>query len=545
MNLVIEKLKDIFTKGSPPQICDKLKLPEGINVLVLAPHPDDFDAIGITLKKFQECGSQISLAVISGAASGVEDSFMVDYPGKTKAEVREKEQIESGLFFGLARDNISFLHLREDENGDPIEDTGNFQLIKNHIVKINPDIIFLPHGNDTNQGHVRTYRMCSDSIGEIGNPAMLFLNRDPKTIEMKNDLYIVFDKKEAAWKAELLIHHQSQHQRNLNNRKHGFDERVLAVNREIAKELTGSYEYAEVFEIEERAEQTLSAPSINTEAEQTLSSPGGKTEERTKPGSADRLVGIKKAKEWYNRGYLPHRNKSGLLQMITYRLADSLPEEVLTRLNNEIKLLPSEKQDPAKRKKIETWIDAGHGSCILQNPQIAELVIENWKHYSNDRYDLIAYVVMPNHVHVLIRDYGIVSLSKIVQAWKGYTGKKIKELLKNARSADRTVGIQERNAEQTLSAPSINTEAEQTLSAPSINTEAEQTLSAPSINTEAEQTLSAPGLYTSIWHREYWDRYIRDEEHFCSAVEYILENPVKARLVKTVGEWSFSCFIGT
>jgi LmbE family N-acetylglucosaminyl deacetylase len=220
-------------------------------VLVLAPHPDDFDAIGVTLKKFYESGSLVSLAVISGAESGVEDSFMNSIHDKTKAEVREAEQIQSVLFFGLSADDISFLHLEEDEFGDPVEDQGNLQLIKECIANKKPDIIFLPHGNDTNKGHTRTYSMCKKAIKELDLSLFLFLNRDPKTIEMRNDVYTVFGKKEANWKAELLCHHISQHQRNLNQRNHGFDERVLSVNREIAKELPGYYEYAEVFEIEE------------------------------------------------------------------------------------------------------------------------------------------------------------------------------------------------------------------------------------------------------------------------------------------------------
>ena len=247
------------------------------------------------------------------------------------------------------------------------------------------------------------------------------------------------------------------------------------------------------------------------------------------PGSADRLVGIKKGKEWYNRGYLPHRNKSGLMQMITYRLADSLPEETLKRLNAEIKALPSEKQETKRRIQIEDWIDAGHGSCILQKPKIAGLVIENWKYYSDERYDLIAYVVMPNHVHVLIRDYGIVPLAKIVQAWKGYTGKKIKELLGKDGDADHLVGNED--AEQTLSGPGRNTER------------AERTLSGP--GRKMGRARSGPGDCTSIWHREYWDRYIRDEKHLFSAVDYILENPIKAKLVKSIEKWPWCYFIGT
>jgi putative transposase len=40
-----------------------------------------------------------------------------------------------------------------------------------------------------------------------------------------------------------------------------------------------------------------------------------------------------------------------------------------------------------------------------------------------------------------------------------------------------------------------------------------------------------------VWHREYWDRYIRDENHLQQAVKYIDENPVKAGLAAKPEDW--------
>ena len=79
---------------------------------------------------------------------------------------------------------------------------------------------------------------------------MALLNRDPKTIEMRQDVYSVFGEAEALWKGTLLRFHQTQHQRNLRTRQHGFDERILRVNRQTARELGGAAAYAEVFELE-------------------------------------------------------------------------------------------------------------------------------------------------------------------------------------------------------------------------------------------------------------------------------------------------------
>jgi hypothetical protein len=67
---------------------------------------------------------------------------------------------------------------------------------------------------------------------------------------MQHDLYTVFGETEALWKGRLLRFHRTQHERNLRTRQQGFDERILQVNRQVARELGGEAEYAEVFELE-------------------------------------------------------------------------------------------------------------------------------------------------------------------------------------------------------------------------------------------------------------------------------------------------------
>ena len=169
---------------------------------------------------------------------------------------------------------------------------------------------------------------------------------------------------------------------------------------------------------------------------------------------------------WYSR-FLPHYNENGKYQMITYRLNDSLPKEVWDKLGDNSTL-------------IEANLDQGFGSCLLKNPQYSQIVVDNWLHFHNERYELIAYVVMPNHVHVLIKVLNDWQLSKIVFSWKKYTAKKILE--------------QERRKGNNL---------------------------------------------TNLWNREYWDRFIRDGNHYMNSITYILNNPVKAGLVKTPKEWKF------
>ena len=126
---------------------------------------------------------------------------------------------------------------------------------------------------------------------------------------------------------------------------------------------------------------------------------------------------------WNSRGYLPHFDDRLSLQAVTYRLADALPTEVVAKLQKQ-----SLNKDQ-RRDKIERYIDAGHGSGLLSKPSNAAVVVENWLHFHCTRYNLHAWVVMPNHVHVLIEPMAGKALADIVQSWKSYTAKLI---LKNA-----------------------------------------------------------------------------------------------------------------
>ena len=183
---------------------------------------------------------------------------------------------------------------------------------------------------------------------------------------------------------------------------------------------------------------------------------------------------------WYSRGYLPHHDEGGLLQNITYRLADSVPSRLLARMEEELRTVSAERVPLERRKRMEVLLDAGHGSGALGRPAAAEAVVENWRRFDGVRYDLLAYVVMPTHVHVLVRMYPDVPLATVVRSWKSFTAKRIRRL--------------------------------------------------------------APDVFSSgpVWRRGYWDRAIRNEKHFRNAVEYILNNPVKAGLVRDAADWPWS-----
>lgn len=225
-------------------------LPTPLNIAVLAPHPDDFDAIAVTLRHFHARGDKLHLAVLTTGASGVENGYADASSDHDKARLREAEQRASCAFFGLPETCIRFLRLPPDAGGNPELNAANHAAVREWLLPLQADLVFMPHGNDSNVTHQRSYALFR-AIAEKENLRLwAVLNQDAKTLAIRHDLYTPFDAEAAAWKAELLRLHASQHQRNLNMRGHGFDERVLAVNRSTAGALGLAEEYAEAFELE-------------------------------------------------------------------------------------------------------------------------------------------------------------------------------------------------------------------------------------------------------------------------------------------------------
>lgn len=212
-----------------------------MTVLVLAPHPDDFDAIGVTLRRLHERRHELHLAVLTGGANGVDGAGSRD----EKTALREAEQRDSCRFFGLDASRCHFLRLWED----PLAEAQDDARLRAHILGLRPELVFMPHGNDSNATHRRTCQsFCSIAAGERLT-LQACLNQDAKTLGMRSDLYTGFDADLADWKAQLLRHHRSQQQRNLRTLGIGFDARVLQLNRAAAASLGLDEPYAEVFEL--------------------------------------------------------------------------------------------------------------------------------------------------------------------------------------------------------------------------------------------------------------------------------------------------------
>jgi putative transposase len=175
---------------------------------------------------------------------------------------------------------------------------------------------------------------------------------------------------------------------------------------------------------------------------------------------------------WHQRGYLPHRDAPGLRQFVTFRLRDSFPAsrrwewEALLRIED----------DRQRRVKLEDYLDRGYGECWLRRPEIAALAERTLRESDGQDYDLLAWIVMPNHIHVLVH-IRATPLAALIRSWKG----------RIAREANKLLGRQ-----------------------------------------------------GAFWEREYWDTYLRDEEQLAKARRYTEQNPVKAGLVREAQAWAWS-----
>ena len=138
-------------------------------------------------------------------------------------------------------------------------------------------------------------------------------------------------------------------------------------------------------------------------------------------------------------GNLPHWSQECAI-FVTFRLADSLPQEVLTVLRTERTHWIADHPEPwdASTKaeyrmlfprRFHALLDAGHGSCILGQAPVRDIVESSLRHFADIRYSLYAFVVKPNHVHVLFMPEPGVDGNKIIRSWKSFTANAINALL--------------------------------------------------------------------------------------------------------------------
>jgi LmbE family N-acetylglucosaminyl deacetylase len=251
------EFEDFFAK--------KVRLPTYGKVLVLGPHPDDPESVAITCRLLRYFGCDIWYAIASMSPSGVEDEYAQRWQNngfislqEKKMEIRRREQTWAAEMFGLAPDRLAFLGIEENKDLNSPEDLTR---MKDHLESVVPDIVIMPIGKDLNQTHAWVYqafRKCAKDLTlKTEKPIIALYNEDPKTIEIRKDLFVLFGEEGADWKRALLRVHDTQQQRNIHSRGMGFDERILRINHlsyrllhETSPLAALSAKYAEVFEIE-------------------------------------------------------------------------------------------------------------------------------------------------------------------------------------------------------------------------------------------------------------------------------------------------------
>ena len=127
---------------------------------------------------------------------------------------------------------------------------------------------------------------------------------------------------------------------------------------------------------------------------------------------------------WHEGGYLPHRDEPGLIQFVTFRLADAFPEELRSEWESLLKL----ENDRQRQIELDAYLDKGRGACHLRQPEIARLVEDSFRFRHGQDYELRAWVIMPNHVHLLFKVLDV-PMSELLDAWKGFTAKQANKVL--------------------------------------------------------------------------------------------------------------------
>jgi len=187
----------------------------------------------------------------------------------------------------------------------------------------------------------------------------------------------------------------------------------------------------------------------------------------------------------HSRGYLPHVKREGASYFVTFRLDDSLPREVLAQYRREKQqaLLKAADQDREAlkeieleyRRKIERYLDRGVGACYLRRAEVADMVAGSLTYFHEKQYLLDEWVIMPNHVHLILWPMPNHTLSEILRSRKRRTAR------------------------------------------------------------EANTILGRTGQ--SFWQPVSFDHWIRNDEEKARIQRYIRNNPVKAKLCRAPEEW--------
>ena len=175
---------------------------------------------------------------------------------------------------------------------------------------------------------------------------------------------------------------------------------------------------------------------------------------------------------------LPHWQQGKATYFLTFRLADSIPVSQLNEWREERNFWQMDHPKPWSPEteaeyhrlfsaRIDHFLDQGLGSCLLGDSAHAATVANAFQHFAHIRYLVHARVIMPNHVHLLFSLGENIDLGEAVASWKRFTATKINRV-------DHGSG--------------------------------------------------------PVCQKDYFDRLIRDWDHFLNVAHYIRRNPLKAKL---------------
>ncbi len=230
--------------------------------------------------------------------------------------------------------------------------------------------------------------------------------------------------------------------------------------------------------------------TIRQQLKKTSGKPNVALSDWIKPGAGDRGGDLRSPSDPVitrsSTGSLPHWFKQGATYAVTFRLADSIPPSILNEYSEEKRrleeILRKAEEDgeettarDARLKieglysaRMEEALEKGYGECHMKRSEIAAIVRNAILRFEGERFELAAWCVMPNHVHLLIKPIGEYSLSNILQGMKSFSAKEANKLL---------------------------------------------------------------GKEGAFWQKETYDHIIRDDEEFSRQKRYVLDNPAKAGLM--------------
>ena len=138
--------------------------------------------------------------------------------------------------------------------------------------------------------------------------------------------------------------------------------------------------------------------------------------------------------------HLPHWRQDGATYFVTFRLADSIPQDKLHQWEHEMEDWLKKNPEPHSleqkaeyheqfTERFQRWLDAGMGECLLRQPELSAIVESALRHFDGERYMLGHYVIMPNHVHVVLHLLQGHLLKEIMHSWKSFTAHELNKVL--------------------------------------------------------------------------------------------------------------------